>query len=430
MYRRPTTGGKEISCSFVVQKHNASGMSLIVAILLLLVVSRVAAEIAERVHQPAMIGEIVAGLILGPTVFGLIRESPELTAIADIGLLMLVLLAGMEIELRQLVDAFKGRNLWISVMGFVVPLALGIATGIAMGLDANRTLFVGLCIAITALPVSIRILMDIGRLQTTIGQRIIGAAIANDVLALLLLGVIVNANAKGVAWHEVLASSGMPTVKVLVFMGAVLLAGQALNKAAAMAHLDRLRERLATRLRVKEPVFAATLLFVIVFAALAELLGLHFVVGAFFGAVLLNHDLLGQQQFEQARRTASAVSMGFLSPLFFASIGLAFDRSGLSDVWLTMMVIVAAFVGKILAGRVGGWLAGMRPAESWALGYGLNGRGIMELVVARIGLSSGLIGSGLFSVLVLMGMITTIVTPTLLKRAFEAADREQAQLER
>ena len=402
-------------------------MSLIVAILLLLVVSRVAAELAERVGQPAMIGEIVAGLILGPALLGLIHESAELTAIADISLLMLVLLAGMEIELQQLFDAFTGRNLWISLMGFIVPFALGVGTGALLGLDPNRTIFVGLCIAITALPVSIRILMDIGRLQTTIGQRIIGAAIANDVLALLVLGVIVKANTSGAGWREVVASAGMPTVKVLLFMTAVVVAGKAISRAAAMAHLDKLRSAIGGRLRVKEPVFAATLTFVIVFAALAEALGLHFVVGAFFGSVLLSRELLGPQQFEQARRTASAVSMGFLAPLFFASIGLAFDPSGLADVWLTVGIVTVAFVGKIFAGRLGGWLAGMRPAESWALGMGLNGRGIMELVVARIGLSSGLIGSGLFSVLVLMGMATTIVTPTLLKRAFAAADREQAR---
>src|SRR4030095_1868240 len=187
--------------------------------------------------------------------------------------------------------------------------------------------------------------------------------------------------------------------------------------------LNTWRKSSEGRLRVKEPVFAVTLVFVIVFAALAEALGLHFIVGAFFGSVLLNHDLLGQRQFEQARGTGSSVSMGFLAPLFFASIGLAFDPSGLTDVRLPIVIVAIAFIGKILSGRLGGWLAGMRPAESWALGIGLNGRGIMELVVARIGLSSGLIGSGLFSVLVLMGMITTIVTPTLLKRAFEAADR-------
>ena len=403
-------------------------MTLIIAILFLLIVSRVAAELAERVGQPAMIGEIVAGLILGPALFGLIQQSPELTAIADIGLLMLVLLAGMEITLDQLFDAFTGRNVWISIMGFVIPFALGLGLGVTLGLDAHRTIFVGLCISITALPVSIRILMDLGRLQTTIGQRIIGAAIANDVIALLVLGVIVNASRTQAGWREVVMSAGMPTAKVVLFMAAVVLAGKAIHKAAAMAHLDRWRESIGSRLRVKEPVFAATLLFVIVFAALAEALGLHFVVGAFFGSVLLSHELLGPAQFEQARKTASAVSMGFLAPLFFASIGLAFDPSGLSDVWLTVGVVVVAFVGKILSGRIGGWLAGMSPAESWALGMGLNGRGIMELVVARIGLSSGLIGSGLFSVLVLMGMVTTIATPTLLKRAFAAADRERAQV--
>lgn len=402
-------------------------MSLIVAILLLLIVSRVAAELAERFGQPAMIGEIIAGLILGPAVFGLIHQSSELTAIADIGLLMLVLLAGMEISLEQLFAAFSGRNLWISIMGFVVPFALGLGLGAALGLDAHRTIFVGLCISITALPVSIRILMDIGRLQTPIGQRIIGAAIANDVIALLVLGVIVNANTTEAGWRDVVVSAWLPAAKVVLFMAAVVLAGKAINKAAAMAHLDAWRARIGSRLRVKEPVFAATLLFVIVFAALAEALGLHFVVGAFFGSVLLSHELLGPEQFEQARKSASAVSMGFLAPLFFASIGLAFDPSGLSDVWLTVGVVVVAFVGKIVAGRVGGWLAGMSATESWALGMGLNGRGIMELVVARIGLSTGLIGAGLFSVLVLMGMVTTIVTPTLLKRAFESAEREQAQ---
>src|SRR5262245_58170192 len=217
-------------------------MSLIVAILLLLVVSRVAAELSERAGQPAMIGEILAGLILGPALLDLIQGWLELTATADIGLLMLVLLAGMEIELEQLFNEFRGRNLWISVMGFVVPLALGVGAGATLGLDANRTLFVGLCIAITALPVSIRILMDIGRLQTTVGQRIVGAAIANDVLALLVLGVIVNANTTGAGWREMIVSSGIPIAKVLVFMAAILLAGKAINKAAALAHLHTFRE--------------------------------------------------------------------------------------------------------------------------------------------------------------------------------------------
>jgi Kef-type K+ transport system membrane component KefB len=403
-------------------------MTLIIAILLLLVVSRIAAELAERAGQPAMIGEIAAGLVLGPSLLNLVRPSPELTAIADIGLLLLMLLAGMEIDLHQLFDAFRGRNAWISVTGFLLPLLSGIGAGMLLGLDSHRTVFLGLCIAITALPVSIRILMDLGRLHTTVGRHIIGAAIANDVLALLMLGVIVNANTGGARWRDVMALVGMSGLKVLVFMIAVLAAARLINRAAAaVPEFHKLTDSAVGRLRIKEPLFAVTLLFVVVFAALADALGLHFIVGAFFGSVLLSRELLGSANFEEVRKTASGVTMGFLAPLFFATIGLEFDASSLTGVWLPVVVLAVAFAGKILAGRLGGWLAGMGPAESWALGIGLNGRGIMELVVAKIGLSSGFIGTSLFSVLVLMGVTTTIITPLLLKRAFQAVDRERAQ---
>ena len=270
--------------------------------------------------------------------------------------------------------------------------------------------------------------MDLGRLQSTVGQHIIGAAIANDVLALLVLGVIVNANTSQAAWPDVTLAAGASVLKVLIFMAAVLLSARLIKRAvAAMPELHRRRQSVVGGLRVKEPLFAVTLTVVVVFAALADALGLHFVVGAFFGALLLSRELLGSENFEQVRTTASAVTMGFLAPLFFASIGLEFDASTLSGLWLPAVILTVAFAGKILAGRLGGWLAGMGPAESWALGIGLNGRGIMELVVARIGLSSGLIGADLFSVLVLMGVTTTIVTPLLLGRAFRAVDRERGE---
>jgi len=404
-------------------------MSLIIAILLLLVVSRIAAELSERAGQPAMIGEIAAGLVLGPSLLNLVRPSPELTAIADIGLLLLMLLAGMEIGIAQLFEAFKGRNAWISVTGFLLPLLLGIGAGVLLGLDSHRTVFLGLCIAITALPVSIRILMDLGRLHSTVGQHIIGAAIANDVLALLVLGVIVNANTGTAAWRDVVALVSMSVLKVVVFMIAVLLAARLIHRAAASVPEFHTRtDTFVGRLRVKEPLFAVTLLFVVVFAALADALGLHFIVGAFFGSVLLSRELLGSENFEEVRKTASGITMGFLAPLFFATIGLEFDAFSLTGVWLPVVVLTVAFAGKILAGRLGGWLAGMGPAESWALGIGLNGRGIMELVVAKIGLSSGFIGTPLFTVLVLMGVTTTIITPVLLKRAFQAVDRERAAM--
>ena len=402
-------------------------MTLIVALLLLLVVARLGAEIAARYSQPAMIGEIAAGLILGPSLLNLIQPSAALTAIADLGILLLMLLAGMEIDLGRLYRSFSGRNLWISLTGFVLPLALGVLGGIALGLDGLRCAFLGLCVAITALPVSIRILMDLGRLNSDVGQRIVSAAIANDVLALLALGVILDLGNTSAEWSVGLRSAAATSLRILLFMAAVVAMSTLISRLTARSPAThQVAESITRGLRGKEPVFAVTLVFVLAFAALADALGLHFVVGAFFGAVLVSRDILGHDNFEEVRRTASGITMGLLAPLFFASIGLEFDARSLSSPSLVGIVLTVAFVGKILAGRLGGWLAGMTPAESWALGLGLNGRGIMELVVARIALSNGFIGPQLFTVLVLMGVLTTLVTPILLKRAFGKVDAQAA----
>ena len=399
-------------------------MSLIVALLLLLVVARIAAEAIERVKQPGMIGEIAAGLILGPTLLNLIQPSVALTAIADLGVFLLMLLAGMEIELPRLFREFRGRNLWISIVGFALPFGLGILAGVVLGLDSMRAIFVGVCIAITALPVSIRILMDLGRLQSDVGQRIIGAAIANDVLALLVLGVILDTQAASADWGSVLQVAGLSTLKVLGFMIAVAIVARLLGRITLRTSSRGLVDAIVEPLRIKEPLFALTLVFVLGFAALADMLGLHFIVGAFFGSVLLSHELMGPRNFEEVRRTASGITMGFLAPLFFASIGLEFSVHTLTDPVLILVILTAAFAGKLVAGWIGGRLAGLSAAESRALGIGLNARGIMELVVAKIALNNGFIGTRLFSVLVLMGIVTTLVTPLLLKRAFAEIDAQ------
>lgn len=398
-------------------------MSLIVSILFLLVLSRIAGELAERFGQPAMIGEIAAGLVLGPSLLGVVPITPELSAIAELGILLLMLLAGMEIETDRLWRAVSGRNIWISVVGFVLPFVVGLAAALWMDLDHTRSIFVGLCIAITALPVSVRILLDLGRLQSPTGQQIIGAAIANDVLALLALGVILDTTMGSPTWGDLTGSIALSGLKIVLFMAAVLVVSRL---ASRVVEPDWLSDIVVPRMKGKEPLFGLALAFVLGFAAFADLLGLHFVVGAFFGAMLITRGLIGPRNFEDVHRTASGITMGFLAPLFFATIGLEFDARTLTDPMLIGVVLTSAFGGKILAGRVGGWLAGLTAAESWALGVGLNGRGIMELVVAKIALSNGFIGPRLFSVLVLVGVVTTIVTPALLKRAFNRIDGEVA----
>lgn len=402
-------------------------MPLIESLLLLLIFSRIGGEIAERYGQPAMIGEIAAGVLLGPSVFGLIPITVELKAIADLGVLLLVFLAGMEMNLKDLGAVFRGRGGWVGVMGFVVPLALGVMVGLVFGFDTTIAIFLGLCTAITALPVSVRILMDLGKLQSEIGQRIVSAAVLNDVTSLLILGIILDFSAGHGGWLDFVLSISWTMVKTVFFMVSVVIASRLILYSTGRIPVSRkLLGWLLARLKGKESLFAVILLFVVAFAGLSEAVGLHFVVGAFFGSMLLSHEILGRANFEEVQKTASSVTNGFLGPIFFAAIGLQFDATTLTDWKLVIAVLVVAFAGKIFGGFWGGQLAGLTKVESWALGMGLNGRGIMELVIANVALSNGFIGEKLFSILVLMGTVTTLVTPLLLKKAYQRMEAAES----
>jgi Kef-type K+ transport system membrane component KefB len=365
-----------------------------------------------------MIGEIAAGVLLGPSVLHYVHFTPEIRAIADVGVLLLAFMSGMEMDMDALWASFRGRGAWVSAMGFVMPLGFGILLGRIFGLDQTRTLFVGLCIAITALPVSIRILLDLGKLRTDVGQKIISAAVANDVASLLALGIILDV--KGGAQANFLISTFWALCKALFFMSVIVIAAR-LAKRYTVGRFKRSRsalDRILVKVKGKESIFAIVLVFVIAFASFSEVLGLDFVVGAFFGSMLLSHQILGRKNFEEIQTTASNVTMGFLGPVFFAAIGLEFDGSGLRNWKLVIAILVVSFAGKIFGGYVGGKLARMGNDESWALGIGLNGRGVMELVIANVALSNGFISQDLFTILVLMAVVTTVATPFLLKRAF------------
>jgi Kef-type K+ transport system membrane component KefB len=396
-------------------------MPLIEALLLLLIASRLFGEIVERLGQPAMIGEIFAGLLLGPSVLHLIQYTPEIRAIADLGVLLLVFLTGMEMDSTALWRAFRGRGAWVSISGFVVPFILGTLVGYSFGRDATRSIFIGLCVAITALPVSIRILTDLGQLQSELGQRIVSAAVMNDVVSLLALGIILDVKNSGSSAVTLAESVAWALVKAILFMAAVAAASQLIRKYL----VTRIRaggplDTFVSQLKGKESLFAVVLLFVIAFAALSQVLGLDFIVGAFFGSMLLSYAVLGKANYEEVRKTASNVAMGFLGPIFFAAIGLEFDASGLRDWKLAFAILAVAFIGKIFGGYLGGRLAGLDRRECWALGVGLNGRGVMELVIANIALAHGFIGKPLFTALVLMAVVTTFCTPFLLARSYRS----------
>jgi Kef-type K+ transport system membrane component KefB len=401
-----------------------SQLPFIVNLLVLLLAAKILGELAERFHQPSMIGEVIAGVILGPSVFNIISTPGEISVIAELGVFMLILLAGMEIEVEEIRNSIRGRNGWIAILSFLIPMGSGILIGFGFNYTNTFTTFLGLCIAITALPVSIRILMDLGKLNTDIGQRIISAAIFNDILALFILGIILDFNDVSKNLRDLTFSIGFTVLKVTVFVG-VLYGSYKLFKLAKQKVnvVNPTMARFLEFLRGKESLFALVILFVLVFSSIAELLGLHFIVGAFFGAILLPRSMFTGRDLEQVHRSISGITMGFLAPIFFATMGISFNIISINNLLLLTVVLIASFFSKIFGGYFGGRLAGFNNPKSITLGLGLNARGIMELVIANIALQKGFIDTSMFSILVTMALLTTIITPFLLRDAFSWLDK-------
>ncbi|MEM2900504.1 MAG: cation:proton antiporter [Thermoplasmata archaeon] len=393
-------------------------MELIVTILILLVLARAAGEIMEHLKQSAMIGEIIVGIIVGPSVLAYVHPTLQLQALADLSIFLLVFLAGLEMKMEDIRNAVRGGGIFVGWGGFFIPFVFGWVTAIAFKLSFIAAIFIGLCISITALPVSIRILMDIGKLHSNFGKMLVASAITHDITALVILAIVLKlANSSDIS--EGFVESLFVLGRVLIFVILIILVDKLLTKRLRLKiHTPYRLRKILSRLKGKESLFALIILLVLLFAGIAEMLGLHFVVGTFFGSLLLSKEVIGKKEYEQVEKVASGITFGFLAPIFFVYVGLNFSLESLTNWIFILSILFISIIGKVLGGFIGGKLANMSNKEGLALGLGMNGRGIMELVVASIGLRYNLIDIEIFSALVLMAIVTTILTPIMLRRVF------------
>ena len=397
-------------------------------LLILLVSSRVLGELFERMKQPSMVGEIIAGIILGPSMLNLIQRTEDIKVISELGIFLLVISAGLEINIEDILRSMKGRNIIISIMAFFLPVLSGIAVGYWFGQDMITTIFIGLCVAITALPVSIRILMDLGKINTEAGQKIISVAIFDDVLALTILGVLLNVKNSDMSFGAIANAVGYSLIKLILLILLLSVAYLYIRKITKKGnYIEEWLDNIVEILKGKESLFAIFFAFVLLFATFTESLGLHFIVGAFFASLLINETLVGKKNIKAIDKTTRNISIGFLTPIFFAGIGLEFNFYSINNYGLFLAIIFISYCSKILGGFTGGLFAGLKRKVSLTIGFGLNARGIMELVIANIAFQAGMINTEIFSMLVLMGLLTTLTTPLLLKRAFSRSEKNSVE---
>ncbi len=366
-----------------------------------------------------MIGEIIAGIVLGPSLFNLIHRSEELKVISELGIFLLVIIAGLEINIDNILKSLKGKNIIISILAFLIPIFGGLAVGYLFGQGLMTTFFIGLCVAITALPVSIRILMDLDMINTEVGQKIITVAIFDDVFALSILGVLLNIQDTDLSVASTIKAVLLSLLKLAIFISLLSLAYILIKRALRKGnYIQDSLNKIVSFLKGKETLFALFFVFVLLFSTITENLGLHFIVGTFFASMLISDKLIGRDNLKSIEKTTGNMAMGFLAPIFFAGIGLEFDFSSIENLGLLVAVLFVSYASKILGGYLGGTLAGLNKRTSFTLGIGLNARGIMELVIANIAYKNGLLSTEIFSILVIMGVLTTLSTPVLLKQVY------------
>lgn len=390
------------------------------AVFLMLLIARVFGEVLQRVKQPSLVGELLAGVLIGPSILNVVQPTADLTLISNVALFFIMFLTGLNLHTKDIVEAGR-RALVVSVLAFAIPFAAGAYVSSLFGLTLVESLVVGLTLAITAVPVNSIILMEFGMLKTKLGATVITAGVINDILSLLVLGVILRLPANGSAFSYlgVITSIG----KIALFIGGILFADRLLRNHPwwSLRQLARLGPRLGTR----ESAFGVMLTFSIVVSLLAEWVGLHFIIGTFFAGLLLN-EAMGDGLLDRDTNVLSGITFGFFAPLLFAFIGVEFNAEALAGVLvLAGALLVVAVAGKLVGGYAGARLVGFSRPQSSVIAFLLNSRGFVELVIATIAYQNELIDLALFSVVVGIGVMTTIMSPITVRIALSRQLKRQ-----
>jgi Kef-type K+ transport system membrane component KefB len=377
-----------------------------VHILLMLVVmlaaAKLLAELGERASQPAVLGELLAGLILGDSLLRLVNPKDEILHIlAELGAVLLLFEIGLESDITELFRV-GWRSLWVAVIGVVTPAVLGFGVSVLLGQPTMTAAFIGATLTATSVGITARVMKDLNILRWGESQIVLGAAVVDDVIGLLILAVF-----SGLVQGETLSvwQIGKVLVLALVFLAGALTVG---------LKASHVLLKVAEQMRARAALVTAALVFCFLLAALAQLVGLAPIVGAFSAGLVLART---EHRIRITERAGAIADM--LVPIFFVMMGAQMNLraidvttpAGLSIVGLAALLIVVAILGKLASG-LAVWRTRMRP---WLVGVGMVPRGEVGLIFATIGLQQKVFDITVYTAVLILVMVTTLVTPPWLR---------------
>lgn len=387
-------------------------LQLLLLLLIILPASKLAGYLSIRLGQPSVLGELLVGVLLGPSlldllhfpVFGGNSSLPEfIKELGEIGVLLLMFVAGLELHLNEMKKSSKVAS-FAGTLGVIVPVGLGWLVGVLFGLETQSAIFLGLTLGATSVSISAQTLMELKVLRSRVGLGLLGAAVFDDILVIFLLSVFFGLADGGGDFSTIAWVLG----RMILYLGLAVVVG--------LWVLPRLL-RWARNLPVSQNILALAVIVMLAYALSAELIGgMAAITGAFLAGLMFarlpDRDLIEQR--------IGALAYGFFVPIFFVDIGLETDLSSVGSViWLALALIAVAILGKLLGAGAGAWLAGYSPLESMQLGAGMVSRGEVGLIVASVGAGAGLISQANLSAVVSMVVISTLVTPPMLRYLFQ-----------
>jgi len=406
-----------------MENLTAEGLiTLLIELALMLLAARVFGELARKFHQPMVVGEIIAGVILGPTIFGYL--SPELfheifsegdpthialTGIIQVAVVLLLFIAGLEVELELVWEQGK-RALYTSLLALVFPFIVGftfvysfpsVFSSIPEDDYLVFSLFLSTVLSITALPVIARVLMDLNMFKSKMGMLIISSAMVIDVLGWLIFAIILNL-------MDVSNGHKMSVSKTIWLTLGFTVITLTLGKYL----LDKILPWINRKFAWPGGLLSISMVLCFLASAFTEYIGIHAIFGAFIIGIAIGDSI---HMPERAKEIVHQFVNNIFAPLFFVSIGLRVNFYENFNITLILFILVLAFVGKITGGFLGARLGKLNVFQSLAVGFGMNTHGTLEIILGTIALGVGLINEEIFVSIVVMVIITIIVSAPLMK---------------
>lgn len=376
---------------------------MFIASLLIVLVTALCGKILSRkIKQPYILGELLLGMILGN--LGIITVTTTLSNIADIGIVFLLFSAGLTINFEEF-KRLEESSIVVAFSGVVLPFILGYAVTIVFGFSHLIALFVAVSLIATSVGVKAEILTELDLIKTRLGTLIIGAAVIDDIIAVIVIGVIAGIARTG----QILITHTVITIFLAVVFIIVSLT-------VLVTVTQKISQKLQLELKNIEDILLVGVICVLAFCVITENIGLSIITGAFIAGLVL-----GQTSFSRAlTENATLFGESLFIPVFFVTMGMQFDVNSFASIGVfAVVLIVVAIIGKIIGCGAGAKLAKFSTSESFAVGIAMIPRAGVELLLIKLGLDYGIISLGIASVILSMVIVTTLITPPLLMTALK-----------